>query len=306
VFGARLKPAIAMFLEAFGLARDPFLDTADPSFYYETLSAAHARRRLVECLAAGRGLAVVVGAIGAGKTTLFNAAAAELYASPFSLVGQILDPTFADERELLVAIADCFGFELEAHATLRELKESLKRSLFEAAAQRQPILLIDEAQLLAEPMLETLRTLLNFQLDERKLLAIALSGQRELADAILRRPNLADRVALWIDLAPLREAEAIGLIEHRLRTAGYRGERSPFEEDAASAIWRASGGLPRRLVTLARETLEVAAERATIRVTVPMVDEARTRIVPLATDTRGSASREPIAQRFWRFWRRAS
>lgn len=296
-----------MFLEAFGLARDPFLDTADPSFYYETLSAAHARRRLIECLATGRGLAVVVGAIGAGKTTLFNAAASELYASPEYLVGQILDPTFADEAELLVAISDCFGFGLEPGAPLRQLKESLKRALFEAAMERQPILFIDEAQLLPEPMLETLRALLNFQVDERKLLAIALSGQRELADAILRRPNLSDRVALWIDLAPLREAEAVGLVEHRLRTAGYRGERSPFEDEASAELWRASGGVPRRLVTLARESLEVAAERSAPSVMLAHVKEARSRIVPLAVGPNDSArSHDRAGQRWWRFWSRAS
>ncbi len=294
-----------MFLEAFGLVRDPFLDTADPSFYFETLSAAHARRRLVECLATGRGLAVVVGAIGAGKTTLFNAAAADLYGSDTYLVGQILDPTFADEGELICAIADCFGFDVDRQATLRQMKESLKRSLFETGMQRQPILLIDEAQLLLEPMLETLRGLLNFQLDERKLLAIALSGQRELAEAMLRRPNLCDRVALWIDLLPLRESEAIGLIEHRLRSAGYRGERSPFDDDAAREIWRSSGGVPRRLVALARESMEVAAERGNAKITMACVAEARSRVAPLAK----AAERREDAQGsrpWWRFWRKAS
>ena len=294
-----------MFLEVFGLARDPFLDTADPGFYFETLSAAHARRRLYDCLASGRGLAVVVGAIGAGKTTLFNAAAAELVSSPSHLVGQILDPSFADEAELIAAIADCFGFALEPGRSVREMKESLKRSLFEEARERQAILLVDEAQMLPEALLETLRGLLNFQLDERKLLAIALSGQRELADAILRRPNLSDRVALWIDLAPLRESEAAGLVEHRLRTAGYRGERSPFDEDAMREMWRESGGLPRRLVALAREALEVAAERNATIVTASCVALARTRIVPLAAPRR-TQEKAPFVQRWLRRWRRAS
>ena len=159
--------------------------------------------------------------------------------------------------------------------------------------------------MLPEALLETLRGLLNFQLDERKLLAIALSGQRELADAILRRPNLSDRVALWIDLAPLRESEAAGLVEHRLRTAGYRGERSPFDEDAMREMWRESGGLPRRLVALAREALEVAAERNATIVTASCVALARTRIVPLAAPRRAQ-EKAPLVQRWLRRWRRAS
>lgn len=305
---ARLNPAIAMFLENFGLVRDPFLDTADPAFFYDTMPAAHGRRRLVECLQSGRGLAVVVGAIGAGKTTLFNAAASELYADDRNLVGLILDPTFADEAELLTTIADCFDFEFDPDASLRHMKESLKRSLFDAAAHKQPILLIDEAQLLPESMLETLRSLLNYQLDERKLLAVALSGQMELAEAILRRPNFCDRVAVWLELAPLRESEATGLIEHRLRHAGYAGGRSPFEDDALHALWLRSFGVPRRLITLAREALEVAAEHSQRVVTLTDVDAAQARVVP-ANAPRASAAPRAVAvaaHPWWQWWRRAS
>ena len=297
-----------MFLEAFGLVRDPFLDTADPSFFYDTMPGAHGRHRLVECLQSGRGLAVLVGAIGAGKTTLFNAAASELYADERNLVGLILDPTFADEAELLASIADCFGFELEPDVSLRNMKDSLKRSLFEAASRRQPILLIDEAQLLPESMLETLRSLLNYQLDDRKLLAVALSGQMELADAIVRRPNFCDRVALWLELAPLRESESTGLIEHRLRQAGYAGGRSPFDDDALHALWLRSKGVPRRLITLAREALEVTAERAQRVVTLADVNAALARIVPAATSPMPVAARASAvpAHPWWQWWRRAS
>ncbi len=195
-----------MFLEAFGLTRDPFLDTADPAFYYDTLPGAYGRRRLAECLVHGRGLAVVVGPIGAGKTTLFNAVESELLADDRTLVGAILDPTFSDEAELLVAIADALGYDVDADDPPRAIKDTLKRSLFEtAAAGRQPILFIDEAQLLPEALLEPLRSLLNYQLDDRKLLCIALSGQMELAAAIVRHPNFSDRVALWVELGPLSE-----------------------------------------------------------------------------------------------------
>jgi general secretion pathway protein A len=296
-----------MFLEVFGLRRDPFLDTADPAFYFDWLAAFHHRRRLVECLASGRGLAVVIGAIGAGKTTLLNASAAELVAAPNNLVGLILDPTFASEAELLGAIADCFGFEIDVEAPLRVIKESLKRSLFEAAMHSQPILLIDEAQMLPEALLETLRALLNFQLDERKLLAIALFGQLELATAVLRRPNLSDRVALWIELGPLREAESTGLIEHRLRHAGYAGERSPFAEDALHELWVHSKGVPRRLVTLARESMEVAAERARHAVARVDVDAARGRIVPVAaTESSERSAPQTMSRPWWQWWRRVS
>lgn len=313
---ARLNPAGAMFLEAFGLNRDPFLDTADPAFYFDTLPGAYGRRRLAECMARGRGLAVVVGPIGAGKTTLFNAVEQELLTDDRNLVGAILDPTFSSESELLVAVADSLAVEVDPEAPPRAIKDALKRSLFETAAVgRQPILFVDEAQLLPEALLESLRALLNYQLDDRKLLAIAISGQMELASAVLRHPNFSDRVALWLELGPLSESESAGLLHHRLRCAGYAAERSPFEDQALHALWSHSLGIPRRLTTLARESMEVAAEYARRDVRQADVDAALKRVVPLAR-ARASApqvafAHEPLVggrepRRWWQWWRSAS
>ena len=304
-----MNPAIAMFLETFGLDRDPFLDTADPSFYYDTLPGAYGRRRLAECLAHGRGLAVVVGPIGAGKTTLFNAVQQELLADNRNLVGAILDPTFADEAELLVAIADSFGFTVSPDATPRVIKDDLKRALFESVAQgRQPMLFIDEAQLLPESMLEPLRSLLNYQLDDRKLLAIALSGQMELATTLLRHANFSDRVALWLALEPLSESESAGLLHHRLRCAGFSGERSPFDDEALHALWVQGRGIPRRLTTLAREAMEVAAAYSRREVRRADVEVAAKRIVPLPSAIAAAPQRaaSPEPRRWWQWWRDAS
>ena len=296
-----------MLLEAFGLRRDPFVDTADPAFYYETMATASNRRRLFDCLAQGRGLAVVLGPVGAGKTTLFNAVTARLIEDPRFIVGLILDPTFDSEMELLESIIASLGFPPAPEATERlprQLREHLKRCLFEqtAADGRQAILLIDEAQLLSDPLFESVRTLLNFQLDERKLLAIGLAGQAEIVQAILRRPNLSDRVALWLDLRPLTEQEAAGLVDHRLRCAGFAGERSPYGPDAMHELWRRSKGLPRRLGALAREAMEVAAERGARDVVVADIDDAAHRLPPLLEAVNGSTV---SAAPWWRFWKAA-
>ena len=304
----RLNPADAMFLEVFGLSRDPFLDTADPAFYYDTLFGAHGRRRLHECLSQGRGLAVVVGPIGAGKTTLLNAVEHEFLTDERALIGSILDPTFASERELLIAIADAFGFEVDEHASPRDIRDALKRNLFEASLpSRQPVLFIDEAQLLPENLFEPLRALLNYQLDDRKLISIAISGQPELAAAITRHPNFSDRVALWIELGPLSEVEAAGLLHHRLRCAGFAGDRSPFDADALHALWSESAGIPRRLTALAREAMEVAAEYSRRDVGAVDVTTAIKRVVPRSIAAQSSLAQRPVAGRpWWQWWRNAS
>ena len=299
-----------MFLEAFGLARDPFVDTADPAFYYDTLPGAHARRRLGDALARGRGLAIVVGPIGAGKTSLFNAVQHDMLASDRHVVASILDPTFAGEVELLVAIADAFGFDVDPAVPPRAIKDTLKRALFDAASRGlQPILFIDEAQLLPATLLEPLRALLNYQLDDRKLLSIAISGQMELASILAAQPNVSDRVALWIELGPLSAPEAAGLLHHRLRCAGFAGKQSPFEDEALHELWRHSHGLPRRLTTLARESMEIAAEYARPRVRSSDVHDALARVAPISgqdVDAARSATAPDAPRPWWQWWRRAS
>lgn len=294
-----------MLLEAFGLQRDPFMDTADPAFFYETMATASNRRRLFECLADGRGLAVVLGPVGAGKTSLFNAVTARLLDDPRFVVGLILDPTFENEAQLLDAITASLGFPRSPGAP-RELREHLKRCLLDATAAsgRQAIILIDEAQLLPEELLETVRSLLNFALDDRKLLSIGLAGQQEIASSITRHPHLSDRVAVWLDLRPLAEAEAAGLIDHRLRCAGYAGERSPFDSASMHEIWQRSAGLPRRLGALARESMEVAAERKARTVSVADVADAARRLPPVASQTTStSAVAQPMkARAWWQLW----
>jgi type II secretory pathway predicted ATPase ExeA len=275
-----------MLVEAFGLRRDPFMDTADPSFYYETIGCANARRRFGECLVAGRGLAVLVGPIGAGKTTLCNAVQHDVLSEPAVRAGLILDPTFSGEAEFYATIAASLEIEIDTRLGHRDVKEALKRSLFASVgASRQYVLFIDEAQLLPEELLESLRALLNYQIDDRKLLAVALAGQMELAAALGRHPSLSDRVATWLELGPLAESEAAALLDHRLRVAGFAASRSPFSAESASLAWRLSGGLPRRLTALAREAMEVAAERGARSVEPGDIGYAARRLPPTAVRT---------------------
>ena len=273
-----------MYYAAFGLQRDPFMDTADPAYYYETIACANGRRRLAECMISGRGLAAVVGPIGVGKTTLCNAVQQDVLAVSACRAGLILDPTFEDEADFVAAIGASLGVgsaERDEPASVHALKDRLKRALFSSLGDgTQYVLFIDEAQLLPEPLLETLRSLLNYQVDERKLLAVALSGQPELARHLARHAGLTDRVALWLELEPLAESEAAALLDHRLRVAGFTGARSPFSPESASAAWRHAHGLPRRLTAIARGAMEVASERGSTDVTVADVEAARKRVPP--------------------------
>src|SRR5665213_2845976 len=116
----------------FGLERDPFLDTADPHFYRTTPALARARDRLVGGVLESRGLQVIVGDPGTGKTSLMAQTERELLGRDDVRLGKILDPSFATETEFLLGVARSFGLALPPRSPAA-LKNALKNYLYDAA-----------------------------------------------------------------------------------------------------------------------------------------------------------------------------
>src|SRR5579875_3606522 len=236
----------------FGLERDPFLDTADPHFYRTTPALARARDRLVGGVLESRGLQIVVGEPGTGKTSLMAQTERELLGRDDVRLGKILDPSFTSEIEFLLGVARSFGLALPPRSPAA-LKNAIKNYLYDAAVLDglTLALLIDEAQNASDEIFEVLRLLLNYDVPQRKLLNIVLFGQTELRDRLDVRRNLQDRVDEWYTLGPLDASEARALIAFRLGRASAGEPVQPFDEDALAAVVAASGGTPRRLLTLA-------------------------------------------------------
>jgi len=244
----------------FGLERDPFLDTADPHFYRTTPALARTRDRLAGGVLESRGLQVVVGDPGTGKTSLMAQIERELLARDEVRLGKILDPSFATETEFLLGVARSFGLALPPRSPAA-LKNALKNYLYDASVLDglTIALLVDEAQNASDEIFEVLRLLLNYDVPQRKLLNIVLFGQSELRPRVESRRNLSDRVDEWYELDPLDANEARALVAFRIGRAGGAEPASLFDDDALDAIVAASGGTPRRLLTLAHATLREAA-----------------------------------------------
>ncbi len=253
----------ALYYKHFGLERDPFLDTADPYFYCELGPFRKAKDRLTGSVGQSRGLTVVLGEPGTGKTSLSGALEQDLLQDDKIVLGKILDPTFATEVEFLIAIGRVFGLSLPARSSAA-LKNALKNLFFETAVleDRLLVLTIDEAQNLTDEGLEALRMLLNYQVPQKKLLNILLFGQTELEARIAARQNLADRVDTWIRLQPLDEAMSGAVLDYRLTQAGLAPGERIITPEARSLLAAASGGLVRRLTVLAHLSMEEAADRA--------------------------------------------
>jgi type II secretory pathway predicted ATPase ExeA len=219
-------------------------------------------RRILSGIEESRGLTVAIGPPGAGKTSLSASVEAVLLADENVIIGKILDPTFANDVEFLVAIGRVFGMTLKSRSSA-VLKNALKNFFFDAVVveKRTLVLLIDEAQKLSGDGLETLRLLLNFQIPEQKLLNLILFGQDELSQLIADRENFNDRIDTYVRLEPLDLAASAALLEHRLMRAGKLPMVEVFAPDALDRVIAAGGGLPRRLTNVARSAMIEAADR---------------------------------------------
>ncbi len=254
---------MSKYYRYFGLERDPFLDTADPYFYHELGPLRAAKHRFTACVAESRGLTIVLGEPGTGKTSLCSALEQELLADDRVILGKVLDPSFATELEFLIAIGRVFGLALPARSNTA-LKNALKNFFFETAVleERTLVLVIDEAQNLTDEGLEALRLLLNYHVPQKKLLNILLFGQSELESLVNAHGNLVDRVDSWIRLQRLDDAAAGAVLDFRLARAGLAPGQQIFDPQARSLVARACAGLPRRLTMLAHLSMNEAADRA--------------------------------------------
>jgi type II secretory pathway predicted ATPase ExeA len=240
-----------MFEEFFGLTAKPFGKTPDPSFLYESRQHREALARL-EYSVDEKELALLVGDIGSGKTTLSRALIDRVGDSrPVVL---LINPRLTP-MQLLRSIAR--GLELDPPRFRNDVLDQLHTKLFELYEQkREPVLIIDEAQLIpSKATFDEIRLLTNFQLDDQNLLSVVLVGQPEL-EARLDRDAYAplrQRIGMRYSLGPLSLEETIEYVEHRIRVAG--GSRNPFSREAMEEIHQRSGGIPRLINTLATTAL---------------------------------------------------
>ncbi|WP_320055583.1 AAA family ATPase [Desulfuromonas thiophila] len=242
------------YLEHFGLEREAFSNAPDARFYFDSVQHGQALVRLKRVVDANKGLAVLVGGIGSGKTTLarrlLDGLDPQLYES--SLLVMVHSGVTSDW--LLTRIALQLGVrqpETERLALIRQLYDRL----LEIDGQgRRAVVLIDEAQMLqTRPLMEEFRGLLNLEIPGKKLLNLLFFGLPELEDCLRLDEPLAQRVALRYYLRPLSEEETLAYIKHRLRVAGAAS--MVFSAAAVAQIYRYSTGVPRLINTLCDNSL---------------------------------------------------
>jgi len=239
------------YYSVLGLSKEPFSNSPDPEFFYESNEHKAALMRLLVEIRLRRGLSVILGDVGVGKTTLSRKLFQMLKERPDMLFYMIMDPTGQTEELFLESLVRTFNIhdQIQGTPSILDYKEAIKKHLFQKGVQENKtiVLVVDEAQKLNAEALEILRVLLNYETNEFKLLQLVLFAQMELLPRIKEINNFFDRIVLKYVINPLDEPETRDLISFRLKQSSFKSEVKLFTDEAVGEIYRYSQGYPRRI-----------------------------------------------------------
>lgn len=242
-----------------GLSEEPFSTSPDPNFFYQSPEHKAALLRLMIEIRLRRGLSIVLGDIGLGKTTLSRKLFLMIKERTDILFHMILDPSYVSEELFLESLVRTFSIKIKKeNPTILDFKEAIRSYLFKNTVEKGKtvVLLIDEAQKLSPAALEALRLLLNYETNEQKLLQLILLGQLELSTQITSMRNLWERINYKYALRAFNEQEVKDMITFRLRVAGYGLTTALFSDEAYTLIHQSTQGYPRRIAMLAHAALK--------------------------------------------------
>ena len=242
------------YLDFYELSQEPFSNAPIPRFYYSSAQHAQALMRLMHAVSQMKGLALLVGDIGAGKTTLARRLLDNLPEDEYEAALLVIVHSGITAQWLLRRIALQLGVERPADEKLALLSQLYQRLVRIYESGNKAVVLIDEAQMLdTREIMEEFRGLLNLEVPERKLLSFVFFGLPEIEENLKLDLPLAQRVALRYRLEPLTEEATEAYIRHRLRLAG--SPSVPFTPEAIVAVHRHSRGTPRLINTLCDNAL---------------------------------------------------
>jgi general secretion pathway protein A len=244
-----------MYMDLYGLREQPFGVTPNPRFLYFSSMHKAALTSLVNSVCERRGFSVLIANPGMGKTSVIMQL---LYLLKDSARTAFLFQSHGNTKEFLTALLQ----DIEAPAAsddLADMQRALNAAVLrEAQADRQLVIVVDEAQNLSDETLEAIRLLSNFENPEAKLLHIIFAGQPALSTKLAspQLSQLRQRISVVAHLAPLTREGVAEYIERRLAIAGRTGAPL-FTPDALDFIAQVSEGIPRNINNLCFHALSL-------------------------------------------------
>lgn len=269
-----------MYLSYYRLREEPFRLTPDPKFLQLAEPHREALTKLVHGVAERRGLMVLSGPVGTGKTTVLNGVMSILShrqpAQPLP-TALLVNPRLSRDELLEMLL---FEFEVPCVSTSRPARlAALQKLLFTTFTKGGTCLLVvDEAHLLSHDLLEEIRLLMNTESYKEKLLQVVLCGQPELTH-LLNDPQvvaLRQRIAERAVLRALSQSEMRMYIRERLRIAGFE-QPVPFTPSSFDKIYDCTGGVPRLINIVCDTCLLIGSQSDRTELGDDIVEEAATR-----------------------------
>lgn len=257
----------------FDLREQPFSNSPDSRFFYAGQQHSEAMLRLMHAAKTMKGLAVLEGDIGTGKTTLARKLLDELEGKEYESALLVIVHSAITADWLLRKISIQMGVPDDIPGGKVEVISALYKRLMEIYQQgRRAVVLVDEAQMLAsKDLMEEFRGLLNLEVDEGKLVTFILFGLPELNQVLALDEPLRQRIAMKYKLLPLDAERTAAYILHRLKVAG--GKASLFTQEALQTVWKYSRGVPRLINVLCDNALLETYLRKQERVEQAIVEE---------------------------------
>ncbi len=261
------------YLRFFELTEEPFSTVPSPRFFFLTPTHGAALEKTAYVVGAKKGLAVVFGDTGTGKSSLARLLHQKFLDTNF-LSTLITNPNYPTQFSFLKTIAQEFGVT-KTDKSFKGTLDLFKDHLFEQAMDngRTVVLIIDEAQALSAQNIELLRQLANYETNDMKLLQLVLFAQEELR-ATLAKPklrNFRSRIVFPSTLEPLSLDEMGAMIRFRWDVASG-GRQHPFDDSAVEVIFRYSRGMPREANILADNALLLAFGKRQKRIAGALVE----------------------------------
>ncbi len=262
-----------MYCPFYGLKERPFNATSDPAFFFLSKKHQEALSHLIYGVTQRKGVIVISGEIGTGKTTLCRFFLNKLGKNVKTAF--ILNPHFS-EIQLLEAIIKDFGLSPKEKSRLSFVWELNKFLLAESGKGNNVILIIDEAQNLKPAQLEQIRLLSNLETEKDKLIQLILVGQPELNRKLnlYELRQLQQRIMVRYHIAPLDKDEVMQYVKHRLNIAGGIN-RICFSDEAIAAISDFSQGTPRLINILCDRALLAGFVSETHSIDLNIINKCR-------------------------------
>lgn len=246
-------PQRRIVLRDLGFSEEPFSRSADPRFLYLSAQHGDVLDRIQEAIEEHRGLAIVEGGFGVGKSSIARRLESIYRAYPEDFV-VVFVHTAAYESEYAALLDVCYALNLDRRKGLTmQWREFESYLVDQKEAGRNVVVILDDAQLMSPSALTLVHHIYNFDISQ-KLAQVVLFGQPEIRRIFNERPEVLSRVDSWFQLNPLSLEDTLELIRFRSAVAGRK--EPLLSQSAFLLVWEATRGIPREIVALCSKIID--------------------------------------------------